>query len=158
MKVIIGADGAGFELKQQVQQHLAENKDIELIDIGMTSTDKSIPYYEVSATAARKIQAGEADRGILFCGTGMGVAVTANKFKGIYASVVESELTGVRSKLINNANVLTMGGWIVSPYVAKRICDNWLKAPFAGGEMEKAGDFLKGAFAEIQAIENENFK
>jgi ribose 5-phosphate isomerase B len=160
MKVIIGCDVAGFDLKQEVQTHLAEKKDVELVDIGMTSLDKEIPYYEVGATAARKLQAGEAGRAILFCGTGMGVSIAANKFKGVYASVVESEFTGERCKIINNANVITMGGWVVSPYRAKKICDLWLDAAFARGDrdLEEFSDFLKEAFGEIQKIEKETFK
>jgi ribose 5-phosphate isomerase B len=160
MKVIIGCDFAGFELKQEVQHHLSENKKVELIDIGMTSLDKDIPYYEVGAIAARKLQAGDAERGILFCGTGMGVSIAANKFKGVYASVVESEFTGERCKIINNSNIITMGGWVVSPYRAKKICDLWLGAAFARGDsdLEEFSDFLKDAFREIQVIEKENFK
>jgi ribose 5-phosphate isomerase B len=160
MKVVIGCDFAGFELKQEVQKHLAENEKLELIDIGMTSLDKDIPYYEVGAMGARKLQAGEAERGILFCGTGMGVSIAANKFKGVYASVVESEFTGERCKIINNSNIITMGGWVVSPFRAKKICDLWLDAAFARGDrqLEEFSDFLKDAFKEIQVIEKENFK
>ena len=159
MKVIIGCDFAGFDLKQEVQRHLSENKKVELLDIGMTSLDKDIPYYEIGAIAGRKIQAGEAERGILFCGTGMGVSIVANKFKGVYASVVESEFTGERCKIINNSNIITMGGWVVSPYRAKKICDVWLDAAFARGDkdLEKFSDFLKEAFKEIQVIEDKNF-
>ena len=121
MKVIIGCDFAGFELKQEVQRYLSENKKVELIDIGMTSLENDIPYYEIGAIAARKLQAGEAERGILFCGTGMGVSISANKFKGVYASVVESEFTGPRCKIINNSNIISMGGWVVSQYRAKKV-------------------------------------
>jgi ribose 5-phosphate isomerase B len=85
MKIIIGADFAGFGLKEEVRAHL-EEKGIDLIDIGMYNLKDDIPYYEVAATAAKKIQAGEAEKGILFCGTGMGVSIVANKFKGIYAN------------------------------------------------------------------------
>ncbi|MFW6181497.1 MAG: RpiB/LacA/LacB family sugar-phosphate isomerase [Spirochaetota bacterium] len=160
MKVIIGCDFAGFGLKQEVQGHLSDNKNIKLIDIGMTSLDREIPYYEVGAMAARKLQAGEAERAILFCGTGMGVSIAANKFKGVYASVVESEFTGERCKIINNANVITMGGWVVAPYRAKKICDLWLEAAFARGDrdLDEFSDFLKDAFKEIQEIESQNFK
>jgi ribose 5-phosphate isomerase B len=160
MKIVIGCDFAGFDLKQEVQRHLSESNRVELLDIGMTSLDKDIPYYEVGAIAARKIQNGEAERGILFCGTGMGVSIAANKFKGIYASVVESEFTGERCKIINNSNIISMGGWVVSHYRAKKICDMWIDAAFARGDkdLEEFSDFLKEAFKEIQAIENENFK
>jgi ribose 5-phosphate isomerase B len=159
MKIIIGADFAGFGLKEEVRAHL-EEKGIDLIDIGMYNLKDDIPYYEVAATAAKKIQAGEAEKGILFCGTGMGVSIVANKFKGIYASVVESEFTGERCTVINNSNILTMGGWIVSSHRAKKICDLWLDAAFAKGvkELEEVSDFLKSAFSEIKKIEEVTMK
>ena len=160
MKVIIGCDFAGFELKQEVQRYLAEQGKVDLIDIGMTSLEHDIPYYEIGAIAARKLQSGEAERGILFCGTGMGVSISANKFKGVYASVVESEFTGRRCKIINNSNIISMGGWVVSQYRAKKIVDMWLDAAFATGDkdLEEFSDGLKNALKEIQLIEEENFK
>ena len=159
MKVIIGADFAGFGLKEEVRSHL-EEKGVDLIDIGMYNLENDIPYYEVSTIAAKKIQAGEAEKGILFCGTGMGVSIVANKFKGIYASVVESEFTGERCKVINNSNILTMGGWIVSAHRAKKICDLWLEASFAKGikELDDVSDLLKNAFSEIKKIEDTTMK
>jgi ribose 5-phosphate isomerase B len=83
----------------------------------------------------------------------------ANKFKGVYASVVESEFTGERCKIINNSNIISMGGWVVSPYRAKKICDLWLDAAFTRGDrdLEEFSDFLKVAFKEIQDIEKKNF-
>ena len=159
MKIIIGADFAGFNLKEDVRVYL-EEKGVDLIDIGMHNLKDEIPYYEVAAIAAKKIQAGEAEKGILFCGTGMGVSIVANKFKGIYASVVESEFTGEHCKIINNSNILTMGGWIVSAYRAKKICDLWLEASFAKGpkELEEISDLLKSAFSELEKIENVTMK
>jgi ribose 5-phosphate isomerase B len=159
MKILIGADFAGFALKEEVKGYLIESGR-DIVDIGMHSLDKTLPYYEVAAKAARKIQSGEADRGILFCGTGMGVSIVANKFKGIYASVVESEFTGERCKIINDANVLTMGGWVVSPYRAKKISDLWLNAAFARGEkdLEEFSDFLRSALVDIKKIEDETVK
>jgi ribose 5-phosphate isomerase B len=159
MKVIIGADFAGFGLKEDVKSHL-EEQGVNLIDIGMHNLNEEIPYYEVAAIAAKKIQTGEAEKGILFCGTGMGVSIVANKFKGIYASVVESEFTGERCKIINNSNILTMGGWIVSAHRAKKICDLWLEASFAKGikELEEISDLLKDAFSEIEKIEDMTMK
>ena len=159
MKVIIGADFAGFGLKEQVKSHL-EEKGVNLTDIGMYNLKEDIPYYKVAAIAAKKIQAGEAEKGILFCGTGMGVSIVANKFKGIYASVVESEFTGERCKIINNSNILTMGGWIVSEHRAKKICDLWLAASFAKGikELDEVSDFLKSAYSEIGKIEEVTMK
>lgn len=131
-KIVIGADASGFELKESVKKNLEKNG-YELIDIGMYEADKEIPYYEVAAIAAGKIQKGEAERGILFCGTGMGVSIVANKFKGIYASVVESEYAGKMSKVINNSNIITLGGKIFSDFKAKMTVNMWLEAKHTEG-------------------------
>jgi ribose 5-phosphate isomerase B len=157
-KVIIGADASGFDLKEVIRQHL-EKKGYKLIDIGMYSIDKDIPYYEVASIAAQKIQNGEASRAILFCGTGMGVSIVANKFKGIYASVVESEYTGKMAKVINNSNVITLGGKIFSDHKAKITVDLWLEAEHTKGFWNPAAaDFLKESLIEIKKIEDKNFK
>jgi ribose 5-phosphate isomerase B len=123
----------------------------------MHEAAKQIPYYEVAAMAARKIQGKEADRAILFCGTGMGVAIVANKFKGIYAGVVEGEFSGQHCKVINNCNVLTMGGWVVTPYRAKKIISLWLESHFTAG-YDDIADFLTAACQEIKKIEEETMK
>jgi ribose 5-phosphate isomerase B len=154
MKIVIGADIAGFDLKNEIKAHLAK-EGINVLDIGMDDRNHHIPYYEIAAKAAAHIQQGVADRAILFCGTGMGVAIVANKFKGIYASVVESEFTGQHCKVINNSNVLTMGGWVVSGYRAKKIVDLWLGSSFTEGYDEIEG-FLKDAIVKIETIEDKN--
>lgn len=156
MKIILGADVAGYELKEQIKTHLA-GKGVEILDIGMFNEKDPIPYYEVAADAARKIQQGKAERAVLFCGTGMGVAIVANKFRGIYASVVESEFAARHCKVINSSNILTMGGWVVTGYRAKRMVDVWLKSAFTEGYEPIAG-FLTKACGEIAQIENETMK
>ena len=156
MKIIIGADIAGFDLKEDIKVHLAKST-TEVIDIGMYDSKNPIPYYEVAANAAGKLQQGEADKAILFCGTGMGMAIVANKFKGVYAGVVESEFGGLHCRAINNTNVLTMGGWVVSTYRAKKIVNQWLNASFTEG-YEDIADFLGGALGEIKKIEDRTMK
>ena len=156
MNVVVGADFAGFDLKEVVKSHLIE-KGLQIDDVGMFNAEEEIPYYEVAATAARKIQSGEADRGILFCGTGMGLSIVANKFKGVYASVVESEFGAQHARAINDSNVLTMGGFVISEYRAKRIADLWLDSKFTEG-YEHIGDFLTSALDEIKAIEEQTMK
>ena len=159
MKLIIGADVSGLPLKKEVKEHLLKHGH-EIVDVGMNNPKKQVTYYDAAAMVARKIQKGEADKGILFCGTGMGVSIVANKFKGIYASVVESEFTGERCKIINDANVLCLGCWIVSPYRAKKIVNLWLAAKFTKGqkELEKVAVFLKDALKEIKKIEATTMK
>jgi ribose 5-phosphate isomerase B len=156
MRLIVGADVTGFALKEEIKAELGRHG-CEVTDVGMFNNADQIPYYEVAADAARRIQRGEADRALLFCGTGMGVAIVANKFKGVYAAVVESEFTGEHCKVINNANVLAMGGLVVTPYRAKRIVSLWLQSSFTQG-YEPIADFLKDACEKVKAIESENMK
>jgi ribose 5-phosphate isomerase B len=159
-KIILGADASGFDLKEVIKAHMEKNG-YEIIDIGMYSIDKDIPYYEVAAKVAAKIQSGEAARAILFCGTGMGVSIVANKFKGVYASVVESDYTGKMAKIINNSNVLCLGGKIVSDHKAKITVDLWLGAEHTKGFWNpdpKIAQFLKDSLVEIAKIEDKNFK
>jgi ribose 5-phosphate isomerase B len=157
-KIILGADAFGLKLKDVIKEHL-KKKDYEIIDVGSFENDREIPYYEVAATAAAKIQKGEAEKAILFCGTGMGVSIVANKFKGVYASVVESEFTGKMAKVINNSNVLTLGGMIFSEYKAKMAVDLFLGSQHTEGFWDpKMAEFLKNSLEEIKKIENNNFK
>jgi ribose 5-phosphate isomerase B len=153
-KVLLGADAWGMELKDAIKEHL-EKKGYSIIDIGMTSAKEPIPYYTVAANAAKKIQDKEVDRAILFCGTGMGVSIVANKFKGVYASVIECEYTAKMCKAINNSNVLTMGGMIISPYRAKMAVDNWLETSHTQGFDPELAGFLKDSLKEIAKIEEE---
>ena len=105
MNVVIGADPWGEALKDEVKSHL-EAKGHSVVDVGTTGKNNEVAYYDVSTRAAQKIQAGDAERGILFCGTGMGVAIVANKFSGIHASVIESEFAARMCRAVNNANVM----------------------------------------------------
>lgn len=156
MKIAIASDLSGFPLKQEIKKHLLE-KGIEVLDFGINDAEHPQPYFIQAPKVAKSIQNKEADRGILVCGTGQGMAIVANKFKGIYACVVDDIFSGERSKIINNANVITMGGWITAPFHACEIVDAWLSMQFTQ-KMEFKHDFLANAFANVQKIEEENFK
>ena len=157
-KIIVGSDGLGIGLKNSIKEHLTK-KGFEVIDIGMQDEQHSMPYFEISSKAAKAIQSGVADRAILFCGTGMGVAIAANKFKGIYAGVVESEYTAEMCKAINNCNVMTMGARVVSDFRAKQAVDRWLSTEFTVGDFPpEIKVLLKEALVELGKIENENMK
>lgn len=158
MKIAIASDLSGFPLKKEIVKYLKENrKDIELIDFGIESEDAPKPYFEQAPKVARAIQRGEAEKGILICGTGQGMAIVANKFKGIYAAVVTDIFSGERAKIINNANVITMGGWITAPFLGTQIVEAWLAMQFTQ-KMEFKKDFLTNAFNQVVALERENFK
>ena len=150
MRIVVAADPWGLELKNAVKSHLVELGH-EAIDVG-GSAEAPANYYDVAVVAAKQIQRGEADRAVLCCGTGMGMAIVANKFKGIYASVVESVLAAKLCRAVNNANVLTLGGLILTPFVAVQAVDAWLATAHTEG-LEEHTDFLRQALKAIAAIE-----
>src|SRR6056297_1756563 len=157
MKIAIASDLSGFPLKEAVIEHLQKRDDIEVIDFGIESKENPKPYFEQAPKVAKAIQNGEAEKGIMICGTGQGMAIVANKFKGIYAVVADGIFSAERGKIINNANVLTMGGWITAPFLGTQIVDAWLAMSFTQ-KMEFKKDFLTDAFGKVQEIEERNFK
>ena len=157
MNIAIASDLSGFPLKEEIAKHLRGREGIEVLDFGIASVDQPKPYVEQAPLVARAIQAGEADRGILVCGTGQGMAIVANKHKGIYACVVADVFAGERARIVNNANVITLGGWITAPFLAREIVDAWLSVSFAE-KMEAKRDFLSAAFRRVTEIEGENFR
>lgn len=150
MRIVVAADPWGLELKNAVKVHLAELGH-EVIDIGGSEAEP-VDYYDAAVLAARKIRNGEADRAVLCCGTGMGMAIVANKFKGIYASVVESVLAAKLCRAVNDSNVLALGGLLITPFVALQAVDAWLDTAHTDG-FEEHKDFLCRALKNIAAIE-----
>jgi ribose 5-phosphate isomerase B len=157
LKLAIASDLSGFPLKQAIVKHLKERQDVEIIDFGIESEDKPKPYFEQAPKVAQAIQSKQAAKGILICGTGQGMAIVANKHKGVYACVADGVFAGERAKIINNANVITLGGWITAPFLATQIVDAWLSMEFTQ-KMEFKKDFLTNAFKQVQALEEEMFK
>lgn len=156
MKIAIASDLSGFNLKQAIVAHLRE-KGVEVLDLGIPSADEPKPYFLQAPLVCKAIQSGAAERGILICGTGQGMAIVANKHKGIYACVVDSVFSGERAKIVNNANVITMGGWITAPFLGAEIVDAWLAMSFAQ-KMEFKKEFLANAFNKVVELEEEQFK
>ncbi len=155
MKIIISADPLGFELKNTIKAHLCE-RGIEVID---TCPDGPLDYYIAGAKVGEAVSKKEADLGMAFCATGMGPSIVANKYKGVYASVIESDFTSERCKIVNNANVLTMGQQVLTKEKAIIATDKWLDSVFTKGcGFDELGDFLKNALTEIKKIEERNMK
>lgn len=154
-KIIIGSDKSGFFLKEAIKTHLKE-QGYEVEDCGTQDSEKGIPYFEVAPILAKKIQSGAFERGILICGTGMGMAVVANKFKGVYASVCESTYAAEKCRAINNANVLTMGGWMIGEVLGCEMTDKFLNTGFTDGLEEWRREFLKNGYAKVIEIEKQN--
>jgi len=143
----MGADHAGFELKDKIKQHL-QQQGITVRDEGTSSPD-SVDYPDYARAVAHDVSEHRADLGILVCGSGIGMAISANKIDGIRAANVSSEYEAQMSREHNNANVLALGARILSPDEALRVVDKWLATSFAGGRHERRVE-------KIMALESEN--
>ncbi len=157
LTIALASDLSGFPLKKAVTEYLEGRDDVEVIDFGISDPEKPEPYTAQSPKVAKAVQSGQADRGILVCGTGQGMAIVANKHRGVYACVVDSVFSGERAKIVNNANVITMGGWITAPFLGVQIVEAWLSMAFTQ-KMEFKKDFLEKNFGLVQQIEAEQFK
>jgi len=144
VKIAIGSDHAGLELKEYIKQVLAGG-DYEVTDYG-TNSPQSVDYPDYGFKVAQAVAAGEADRGILVCGTGMGMSVVANKVKGIRAALAFDTYTAVQSRKHLDANVLVLGERVTGRGLAEEIVRSWLSAEFEGGRHS-------GRIAKIEAFE-----
>ncbi len=135
MKLVIASDHGGFSLKQEIIKFLESNNFI-IEDLGPYNSD-SVDYPDYAGLVAKRVAEGSADRGILVCGTGIGMAIAANKFKGIRAAAINDLLSARLSREHNNLNVLCLGGRVLGTTLAEEIVLTFLKTPFAGGRHEK---------------------
>lgn len=135
MKIALGCDHGGFELKEAVRRHL-EGKGVECKDFGTYSTE-SVDYAPIAAKAARCVASGEADYGILVCSTGIGISIAANKVKGIRAAACTNAHCAEMTRRHNNANILCMGGQVVDKETALQLVDIFLSTGFDGGRHER---------------------
>lgn len=135
-KIAIGADDAALELKQTLVEHL-EEQGYEVEDYSPKSKEdakeQGTDYPDVAVSVAEAVAAGEFDRAILCCGTGLGMSITANKVPGVRAAQCHDVYSAERARKSNNAQVLTMGQRVIGPEAAKVVMDAWLQSEFAGG-------------------------
>lgn len=157
MKVVISCDFAGYPLKTAVLQYLKDNG-YDVIDVGQKSEDEKILYPQAAKALAKVIRQKDADKGILICGTGAGVSIVANKFKGVYAVACESIFTAQGIPIINDANVLAMGNNVVGQKNAFAMVERFLSNSFACNETPERKLFLQGMLQDVKKIEEENFK
>ena len=132
--IAIGADHGGFELKEHIKKHL-DDLGIIYKDYGTYSED-SVDYPDCAAPVCKAIQDGTAENGILICGTGIGISIAANKYKGIRAALCGDVYSAKMTKMHNSSNILCMGGRVVGRELAFMIVDTWLGAEFEGGRHE----------------------
>lgn len=132
MKIALGADHGGFELKEEIKKYL-ESKGHEVLDFGTYASD-STDYNEFAVKVSNAVVSKETERGILVCGTGVGMSIMANKVKGIRAALVHDVFTAEATRLHNDSNILTMGGRVVGPDLAIMIVDKWINTEFSNAD------------------------
>lgn len=130
MRIAIGADSAGAELKNLIGLRLTGRAGIDVVDHGVPDAATATAYPHIGLDVARAVAAGEADRGLLICGTGIGMAIAANKVHGIRATVAHDSYSVERSVLSNNCQVLTLGARVIGAELALRLVDEWLTYEF----------------------------
>ena len=131
MKVVLASDHRGYQLKDSLKKFL-EEREIEFLDVGAFSAD-SVDYPDFAMLAAEKVSHGEYDRGILICGSGIGMCVVANKFPGIRAAVCHDVSTAEMSRKHNDSNMLSLGADVINEELARKILHVWLETKFEEG-------------------------
>lgn len=135
MKIGIGSDHGGYELKEQIKEYL-DTQNIEYVDYGTKSTE-SVDYPDYGKKVGEAIVNGEVDRGIVICGTGIGISLAANKVKGIRCALCGDTYSARMSREHNNANALALGARVIGRDLALEIVSVWIKSEFAGGRHER---------------------
>ena len=143
MKVSIGCDHGGYDLKEEIKKHLIE-RGIEVVDVGCDRKERcDYPIY--GREAALKVADMTCDKGIVICTTGIGISITANKVKGIRCALCSEPLSAKMTRLHNDANMLAMGAALIGINMAKEITDTFLDTPFSGDERhQKRIDLIEG--------------
>jgi len=146
MKIALGSDHGGFSLKQSLIPFL-QARDIQVADAGTLNSEESVDYPDFAERVALLVTHGEADAGILVCGTGIGISIAANKVPGIRAALVTDAFMARMAKEHNNANILVLGGRVLDEEKAAELVTAWLEAAFEGGRHQ-------GRLDKITEIEN----
>lgn len=132
MNILIGSDPNGYVLKEDLKQYLTDLGH-HVIDIGCAGAQDPTEYPDIAEALALRIAAAETDRGILICGTGLGMAIAANKIPGVRAATCHDPYSAERARKSNNAQIMTMGAQIVAPTLAHLLVDHWLASEYHGG-------------------------
>jgi ribose 5-phosphate isomerase B len=149
MQIGLASDHGGFELKKEMKTFLV-SIGFDPVDLGPFSAD-SVDYPDFGMLLADKVSKGELEKGILICGTGIGMSIVANKFARVRAALVHDLYTARLSREHNDANILVLGGRVVDKDLANEIASVWLNTPFQGGRHQRRLD-------KIEALENERCK
>ena len=139
--IALASDHAGFELKEAIKKHLVDNN-YDIIDFGTNST-ASVDYPAFARMASEAVVAGECDKGILCCGTGIGVSIVANKVKGIRCALCTNEFTAEMSRRHNDANMMALGARVTDQELALKMVDIWLSTEFEEGRHKRRVDMIE---------------
>ena len=152
-KIIIGSDGSGYTLKEAVKAHLIE-RGFDVKDVG-TTAETPVDYFDAAANVAGAVSSGEYERGIVICGTGMGVNLMANRFPGVLCGLCESVHTVEHARKINNINILAMGGWFQGPELGCMMTDAFLDTAWKQGLDEETAALVQKGYDVTLAKEKE---
>lgn len=141
MKIAIGCDEMGYELKQTLIARLKE-KNIAFTDFG-SFEDEKVLYPSIAEKVALEVKNNDYDRGILICGTGIGMAITANKIHGIRAAQIHDSYSAERARKSNDAHIMTMGALVIGTSLAVSLLDTWLDSDFSGGRSQAKVDLME---------------
>lgn len=150
--IIIGSDHAAYRLKEQVKTFIIQKYGIPVEDAG-TYSEASVDYPDFGIKVAESVSTGKFERGILLCGTGIGMSMVANRFSHVRAALCNDVFSAVMSRRHNNANILVMGGRVIGDVLAMEIVTMWIETPFDGGRHQTRLD----KFDVRTAIENHNY-
>jgi ribose 5-phosphate isomerase B len=148
MRIALGCDEAGLPLMDVVRDYL-KARQIDVQDYGVHSTDPVL-YPDIALEASKAVAAGECDRAILVCGTGIGMSITANKVPGVRAALCHDTYSAERARKSNDAQVITMGARVIGPELAKKIIEVWLESDFAGGNSQPKVDRMNAIDAQYR--------
>ena len=157
MKVAIACESSSYLLKEAVKKRIVA-LGYDVMDVGQLHEEDQVLYYEAAQNLARVIQDGTCERGIVICGTGGGVSMIVNKFRGVYCVACESVFTAEKISLINNANVLAMGACVVSWDMGGEMAEKFLAGKWCEGFAQQRRLNNEKGFSVLQAIEAANYK
>lgn len=135
MKMVIGSDHAGYQMKEKVIAYLRE-RGVEVKDVG-THGEESVDYTDFGKKVAKEVSDANFERGILICGTGLGMSMVANRFPGVRAALANDLFSAIMSRRHNDSNILVMGGRLIGDTLAFQLIDTWLDTPFEGGRHQR---------------------
>lgn len=147
MRIVIGSDDFGFQLKEELKVYLLE-LGYEVVDKSGDYGNPAVDYPDVALVVAESIANNEFERGILICGTGIGMAMVANKIPGVRAACCHDPYSAERARKSNNAQIITMGAQIVAPTLARVLIDHWLASEFQGGRSTAKVEKIKAIDAK----------